>query len=90
MIQTYSQLAAKTNFEPRCGTIENSLRALAENSSLQPSENRRYSAARQAAVQARRSEILGTNEQVADEADLRSGNPNGSYRKPQVTWENPP
>jgi len=26
----------------------------------------------------------------ADEADLRCGNPNGSYRKPQVTWENPP
>ena len=32
----------------------------------------------------------GSTQATQDEAYLRCGNPNGSYRKPQVTWENPP
>ena len=53
------------------------LRALAEKSSLQPGENRRYGAARKAAVEAICSDVSGANEQGADEADFNSAKING-------------
>ena len=33
---------------------------------------------------------IGHQDRIGDVPDLRCGHPNGSYRKPEVTWENPP
>jgi hypothetical protein len=48
------------------------LRALAEKSSLQPRENRRYDAARKAAVEAICSEKFTGYDRGADKGDLQS------------------
>ncbi len=56
------------------------LRALAEKSSRQPRENRRYDAARKAAVEAICSEVFTGYDRVADEAAGDGDQANGGYR----------
>jgi hypothetical protein len=60
------------------------LRALAEESSLQPRENRRYGAARKAAVEAICSDPSRANEQGADEPAVRGSREKSSQFKPRL------